>query len=327
MMLSSAGQRGDAARCRELGIAAYLTKPIKQSDLLDSILTVLHTSPAETRAPSLKPQQSLPAAQRRLHILLAEDNAINQRLAVTILEKRGHTVVVANTGKEALEALEEGAFDFVLMDVQMPEMDGFEATKVIRQREALARQTQDSQATFRIPIVAMTAHAMKGDRERCLAAGMDAYVSKPIQPRNLFDVIESLFAPPAEKPTETPSEESPEPVFDRNVVLDRVEGDTILLQEILDLFFDEIPRLMSETQAPIARGDAQALERAAHTLKGCVGNFGAKGAYDLALKLETMGRGGNLSGAKGTYATLEAEITRLTGALTAFKEDSTSSSS
>ena len=106
-----------------------------------------------------------------------------------------------------------------------------------------------------------------------------------------------------------------------------MEGDTILLQEILDLFFDEIPRLMSETQAPIARGDAQALERVAHTLKGCVGNFGAKGAYDLALKLETMGRGGNLSGAKGTYATLEAEITRLTGALTAFKEDSTSSSS
>jgi CheY-like chemotaxis protein len=321
MMLSSAGQRGDAARCRELGIAAYLTKPIKQSDLLDAILTVLHTSSAEPRAPSLKSQHSFPATQRRLHILLAEDKAINQRLAVTILEKRGHTVTVASNGKQALAVLEKEAFDLILMDVQMPEMDGFEATKAIREREALARQTPDLEASFRIPIVAMTAHAMKGDRERCLDAGMDAYVSKPIQARKLFDVIESVFAPPAEEQTETPSEEFPEPVFDRSAVLDRVEGDTKLLQEILGLFFDEIPGLMSEIQEPIARGDAQALERAAHTLKGCVGTFGAKGAYDLALTLETMGRGENLAEAKKTYAKLEAEIARLTGALAAFKED------
>jgi two-component system sensor histidine kinase/response regulator len=321
MMLSSAGQRGDAARCRELSIAAYLTKPIKQSDLLDSILTVLHTSSAEPRAPSLKPQHSFPATQRRLRILLAEDKAINQRLAVTILEKRGHMVVVASNGKEALAVLEKEAFDLILMDVQMPEMDGFEATKAIREREALARQTADSQASFRIPIVAMTAHAMKGDRERCLAAGMDAYISKPIQARKLFDVIESVFAHPAEEQTETPREEFPEPVFDRNAFLDRVEGDTNLLQEILGLFFDEIPGLMSEIQEPIARGDAQALERAAHTLKGCVGTFGAKGAYDLALTLETMGRGENLAEAKNTYAKLEAEIAQLTGALAAFKED------
>jgi HPt (histidine-containing phosphotransfer) domain-containing protein len=173
----------------------------------------------------------------------------------------------------------------------------------------------------------MTAHAMKGDRERCLDAGMDAYVSKPIQASKLFDVIESVFAPPAEQQKETASEESPEPVFDRNAVMDRVEGDIKLLHEILGLFFDEIPGLMSEIQEPVARGDAQALERAAHTLKGCVGTFGAKRAYDLALALETMGRGGNLAGAQDTYAKLEAEIARLIGALTAFKEDNASSSS
>jgi two-component system sensor histidine kinase/response regulator len=327
MMLSSAGQRGDAARCRELGIAAYLTKPIKQSDLLDSILTVLHRTSAKARTPSVQPQHSLPETQRRLRILLAEDNAINQRLAITILEKRGHAVAVACNGKETLAVSEKETFDLILMDVQMPEMDGFEATKAIRGREALARQTPNSQASFRVPIIAMTAHAMKGDRERCLDAGMDAYVSKPIEARKLFEVIESVFAPPAEQRKGTPSEESPEAVFDRSAVLDRVEGDIKLLHEILGLFFDEIPGLMSAIQEPVARGDAQALERAAHTLKGCVGTFGAKRAYDLALALETMGRGGNLAGAQDTYAKLEAEIARLIGALAAFKEDNASSSS
>jgi PAS domain S-box-containing protein len=327
MMLSSAGQREDAARCRELGIAAYLTKPIKQSDLLDSILTVLHSSSAKALTPAVQPQPSLPTTQRRLHILLAEDNAINQRLAITMLEKRGHTVAVACNGKEALAASEKAIFDLILMDVQMPEMDGFEATKAIREREALAGQTPGAPASFRIPIVAMTAHAMKGDRERCLEAGMDAYVSKPIQGRKLFDVIESVFALPAEPQKEARSEESPEPVFDRSAVLDRVEGDRKLLHEILGLFFDEIPGLMSEIQEPLARGDARALERAAHTLKGCVGTFGARRAYDLAQTLETMGRGGNLTEANQTYAKLEAEIARLTGALTAFKEDNASESS
>jgi two-component system sensor histidine kinase/response regulator len=326
MMLSSAGQRGDAARCRELGIAAYLTKPIKQSDLLDSILTVLHGSPAQALTPSGPPQHSLPGT-RPLHILLAEDNAINQRLAITILEKRGHTVAVACNGKEALVLSQEEAFDLILMDVQMPEMDGFAATKAIREREALARQTSNSQASFHIPIIAMTAHAMKGDRERCLDAGMDAYVSKPIQARKLFEVIESVFAPPAEQQKETPNEESSEPLFDRSAILDRVEGDTKLLHEILDLFFDEIPGLMCEIKEPIARGDARALERAAHTLKGCVGTFGAKRAYDLALALETMGREKDLVTAHEIYAKLEAKIAGLTGALVALKEDNASKSS
>jgi len=338
MMLSSAGQRGDAARCRELGIAAYLTKPIKQSDLLDAILTVLHTSSAETREPSLRPQYALPESRRRLHILLAEDNAVNQRLAVRILEKRGHTVVVAGNGKEALAALEREAFDLILMDVQMPEMDGFEATKAIREKEALSYskvspqfsvfsppdcglRTPDS-GLFHIPIVAMTAHAMKGDRQRCLEAGMDAYVSKPLQARQLLEVIESLVSTPAGAEMSSLDEAGPlEAAFDQNVALARVEGDTELLQEIVALFSDEAPRLLSEIRESITHCDSKALERAAHSLKGSVGSFGAQGAFDAALRLEVMGCGGDFTHAAEACVALEKEVARLERALAALREE------
>jgi PAS domain S-box-containing protein len=193
MMLTSARQPGDAARCRELGIAAYLTKPIKQSELLDTILTILSAQPPD----QLQPQQAIPhsADERRsgLQILLAEDNPVNQRLALRLLEKQGHTITVANNGLEALMALEQHPFDLVLMDVQMPELDGFAATAAIREKE---RKTG-----AHIPIIAMTAHAMKGDRERCLAAGMDSYVAKPIQAQELKAAIES-WAPTGTKATE-----------------------------------------------------------------------------------------------------------------------------
>ena len=184
-MLTSAGQPGDAARCRELGVAAYLTKPIKRSELRGAILLALGVQPAERDRPALVTRHSLREARQTGRILLVEDNSVNQLVARRLLEKRGHTVVVANNGREALAILDDAAFagfDCVLMDVQMPEMDGFECTAIIRERE---------QATgSHLPIVAMTAHAMKGDEARCLAAGMDAYLSKPIQPDELFDVIE-----------------------------------------------------------------------------------------------------------------------------------------
>ena len=182
MMLSSADLRGDAERCRALGIAAYLRKPVKESELLDAILAVLGVAPVTRAEPSSPAADALPPPSRRLRILLAEDTPVNQRLAVTLLEERGHTVVVANDGREALDILERESFDLVLMDVQMPRMDGFEATAAIRAREA---------GTGRhIPIIAMTAHAMKGDRERCLAAGMDGYISKPIRAEQFLAVVE-----------------------------------------------------------------------------------------------------------------------------------------
>ena len=192
MMLTSAGQRGDAARCRELGIAAYLVKPIAQAQLLDAILNVLgrkaqHTPQAQ-EAP-LVTRHSLREGQRTLRILLAEDNLVNQVLASRLLEKQGHAVVVADNGRKALEALEKEKFDLVVMDVSMPEMDGFEATAAIRAKEGVMGS--------HIPIIAMTAHTMKGDAQRCLAAGMDAYISKPIQPQELFQAIKTLALAPA----------------------------------------------------------------------------------------------------------------------------------
>jgi CheY-like chemotaxis protein len=184
MMLSSADLAGEAARCRALGVAAFLTKPLRQSDLLDAMLESLgRAAPPDGLAPEATPA---PLTARALHVLLAEDNAVNQRLAVRLLEKRGHTVVVTVNGREALAVLERESFDLVLMDVQMPEMDGFEATAAIRERE---------QSTgVHLPIIAMTAHAMKGDEERCLAAGMDAYLAKPIDAVQLFALIAEITA-------------------------------------------------------------------------------------------------------------------------------------
>jgi len=181
MMLSSAGQRGDAKRCRELGVAAYLTKPVRQAELLDAILTALGTKPIKEATPALVTRHSLRETGNHLHILLVEDNAVNQVLAVRLLEKRGHSVTVAGNGKEALAALEKNTFDLVLMDVQMPEMDGFEATAAIREKEKASGH--------HVQVIAMTAHAMAGDRERCLEAGMDDYITKPIRPQELSDLL------------------------------------------------------------------------------------------------------------------------------------------
>ncbi|MDP2996447.1 MAG: response regulator [Bryobacterales bacterium] len=186
VMLTSAGQRGDAARCQQLGVAAYLTKPIRQTELLEAILRVLGQASQDLETPELVTRHSLREGRRSLRILLAEDNVVNQRLAVRLLEKRGDTVLVASTGREALAALEKETFDIVLMDVQMPEMDGLEAAGLIREKEKGAGVHQ--------PIVALTAHAMKGDQERCMAAGMDGYVSKPIHAQELFQLIDALVA-------------------------------------------------------------------------------------------------------------------------------------
>ncbi len=182
MMLSSSGFRGDSARCRELGLSAYLTKPVKQSQLLDAIMMALGTPADKAAEAPLITRHTLAPMRSRFAILLAEDNIINQKLAVRILEQRGHKITVANNGREALEALDKAEFDLVLMDVQMPEMDGFQATAAIRAKE---RQTGRH-----LPVVAMTAHAMAGDREKCLMAGMDDYVSKPLKPVDLFQALE-----------------------------------------------------------------------------------------------------------------------------------------
>jgi CheY-like chemotaxis protein len=184
MMLTSAGHLGDAVRCRELGISAYLLKPIRQSELLSAICQVLNKS-VKTAAVPLVTRHTLREAQSHVRVLLAEDNAVNQLLARRLLEKRGFVVTAVGDGQAAVEAFEKDRFDVVLMDLQMPRMDGFEATTAIREKERSSGE--------RIPIIALTANALKGDRERCLSAGMDGYVSKPIRTAELFETIEKLM--------------------------------------------------------------------------------------------------------------------------------------
>jgi len=184
VMLTSGGKRGDAARCQALGIAAYLSKPFDRLELREVLLQVLATEQAKLEPKALVTRHTIREQRQSLSFLVAEDNAVNQKLIARLLEKRGHTVVVAQNGREALEMLEKQPFDIILMDVQMPEMDGFEATKRIREKEKVSGAHQ--------PIIALTAHAMKGDEERCLVGGMDGYVAKPIKLEELFAVIEKV---------------------------------------------------------------------------------------------------------------------------------------
>jgi two-component system, sensor histidine kinase and response regulator len=187
MMLTSARHRGDAERCRQLGVAAYLLKPVRQSELREAIARVLGSGVQDGAAPLVTrfAVQGATEPSESLTILVAEDNMVNQRLAVRMLEKRGHRVTVAVNGREALEALSRNSFDLVLMDVQMPEMDGLTATTILREQE----RGGEAHAT----VIALTAHAMKGDQDRCLAAGMDGYLTNPIRPQELDDVLAHQF--------------------------------------------------------------------------------------------------------------------------------------
>jgi PAS domain S-box-containing protein len=324
MMLTSAGRRGDAARCRELGIAVYLTKPISQSSLLDATMTLFGAQDAAgTAPPALVTRHSLREGQRALKVLLAEDNEVNQRYASRLLERRGHEVVVAFDGRQALAQLDAPAarpFDLVLMDVQMPEMDGFEATAALRAREAGSSR--------HMPVIALTAHAMKGDRERCLAGGFDDYVSKPVQPDALFDAIDRVVRlRPADGPEPAgvvalsaqsrSSHPGDDDVLDRASLLARFDGDGDLLAELADLFRASAPALVAEVRNAAARGDAPGLTRAAHTLRGMVGNFGAPRAVGLAQDIEDRGREGNLADAEARAADLERAVSRLAARLEA----------
>jgi CheY-like chemotaxis protein len=198
MMFSSAGQRGDGARCQELGVSAYLLKPIRQSELRGAILRVLSAGDQKAQLPLVTRYTLHDAAAVRvsLRILLAEDNLVNQRLAMRLLEKRGHQVTLACNGLAAVAATEKDTFDLVLMDLQMPEMDGFEATTALRERE---RGTG-----IHLPVIALTAHALKGDRERCLDGGMDGYLSKPIRSQELDAVLEIYTARKSGQPIPEP---------------------------------------------------------------------------------------------------------------------------
>jgi CheY-like chemotaxis protein len=300
MMLTSAGQRGDAARCRELGIAVYLIKPIRQSELLEAILLALGRPSQQGERPTVLTRHSLREARRKLRVLVAEDNAVNQQLAVRLLEKQGHTVAVAGNGREALEALEKAAsgFDVVLMDVQMPEMDGFEATAAIRQKE--------KEMGRHIPIIAMTAHAMKGDRELCLDKGMDDYISKPVQAKELQEAMDRQLGKVA----------PPQEVFNEKMLLDRLDGDKELFREILQTFLQDAPLQIEKLKQALEEGDLSQTEKQAHSLKGAAMNIGGIALQAVAFDLEVSGKNRDLNQARPLIQKLNKEFKSLQKALT-----------
>ena len=317
MMLSSADRKHDSARCHQLGVAAYLVKPIRQSDLLNTIVTTLNAQVAAQRGRSTTHRATRPAAQR-LRVLLAEDNVVNQHLAVKLLERRGHEVAVVNTGRQAVDAVAGHAFDAVLMDVQMPEMDGFEATAVIRRREATTGR--------HVPIIALTAHAMKGDRERCLEAGMDGHVIKPLQPDVLYAAIEgmaSVAARSSAAPEQAAAAVVEPPPYDPAVLDRHFGGDQALLGEVVEVFLQSYPEWQAEIRAAVEAGDPSRLRAAAHTLKGAVGHFGATGVYDVAHRMEQMAREGQLREAPAACSLLDRALGRLQAALQQLAGEST----
>ena len=342
MMLRSGGRPGEVAHCRQLKLAAYLLKPIKQSELFDAIVMALRISSPEDETPSrpsrrraksyglpyrLKqdaadprlesPRATLLEPFRPLRILLAEDSLVGQKLAVGLLEKRGHTVMLANDGREAIAAFGHEKFDLVLMDVQMPEMDGLEATVILRDRE--------KQTGGHLPVVAMTAHAMKGDRQRCLAAGMDDYVAKPIRAAELFEVIEFVTGISADPGEALDTQPWGEDVVDWAEALRSVKGDRELLGTVVEAFLQEAPRLTETIRRSVVQRDSTALRHGAHTLRGSLRYFGQSRAWELSRQLEIMGKQGSLRGAEEASRQLQVEIEKLTSHMVSSRNSHVSS--
>jgi two-component system, sensor histidine kinase and response regulator len=309
MMLTSAGQVGDAERSLRLCIASSLIKPVRKRELLASIEKALGAR--HESSPAFAVERGSPsAAGSPLHILLAEDNRVNQIVATRTLEKMGHSIVLAENGKSALSRLAAETFDLVLMDLQMPEMDGLTATRNIRKQE------QGTEA--HLPIIAMTAHTMKGDRERCLEGGMDGYVSKPFNVKELQDAI--WLAMKSRRPTRSaipgPGEAEAIPAREPNrwnmsETLRRLGGDESLLHDVVVIFHEEAPKKIAALREALAQGDADSLGKTAHSLKGELGYLGASQLSQMARELEEMGRTQDLHRAPAVFRALERAIEAL----------------
>jgi two-component system sensor histidine kinase/response regulator len=304
ILLTSGDRTEDAARCRQLGVNQRLTKPIKQSELYDAILDSLGIEPQPKEAEAAA-SAALPAT-RPLRVLLAEDSIVNQRLAVGLLERHGHRVTIANNGREALDLAAGDNFDVILMDVQMPELDGLEAARLIRERE--------KQTARHVPIVAMTAHALKGDRQRCLDAGMDEYVAKPVRERQLLTALRTVLGDevppvPEERPEAYAEPESD--VIDWDAALKICGGDHGLLRDIAEAFLEEHPRRVDEIRRAIDTADWELLHRASHTIKGSMRYFGARAVFDRAFGIEQLAASRSLDGAEEIFALLKQELAKL----------------
>jgi len=285
LILTSAGQRGDGERCRQMGIQAYLTKPIARADLIEAVGTVLLEAPPAGAAPALITRHSIAESRHTLRILLAEDNLVNQQVATAMLVKRGHQVDVVGNGREAVDAIGAHDYDLVLMDIQMPEMDGFAATQAIR---ALPRGRS-------LPIIALTAHALSGERERCLERGMTGYLAKPFKAHDLFAAIEGRTAATADTAA------APAPPVDlaafRGTM--REAGAEAAVDGILATFASTLPQRLEALAEASRGGEAEAIQRAAHAFRSAAATIGAHRLAQLLEAMEASARSGDVARAQG----------------------------
>jgi CheY-like chemotaxis protein/HPt (histidine-containing phosphotransfer) domain-containing protein len=320
VMMTSMGQRGDAQHFKEIGFAAYLLKPVRQSDLFDCLSGVL-TGKGQDKSRSLVTRHSLREVRRsNVRILLAEDNLTNQEVASGMLKRLGWHADVACDGIQALQALSTHSYDLVLMDVQMPEMDGYEATRNIRDPNSPV-------LNHNIPIIATTAHAMAGDADRCLTAGMSDYISKPIDPKILAKVVEKWLTRKTHEATENelvqPAVGGKEPVktaseamvFNREIFLQRMMGDEEFAHDVADGFLEELPAMLGMLKEQIDRGDCELIWKQAHKMKGSAGNVGGEALRNVALEVEQAGKDGDLTEVARCIPELETQVARLNEAL------------
>jgi CheY-like chemotaxis protein/HPt (histidine-containing phosphotransfer) domain-containing protein len=304
-MMTSLGRQEEAARLKEIGFNGYLTKPVKKSQLYDSLIELVEEKGVESAIKKPVEQRPVPQVEGEGRILVAEDNAVNQKVALRILEKMGYRADAVANGLEAIDVLAEIPYDLVLMDVQMPEMDGYNAARIIRDPSSQVRDHD-------VPVVAMTAHAMKGDREKCLEAGMDDYVPKPVQPQELARVIEEWLA------TEKTPEPQPEAaaqddgkVFDRPNLVERLDGDEEIIGEVIGIFLEDAPRRLQVLEDALQESDAALAQREAHTLKGAASNLSAPSLQEAARRVEQAAEAGDLSDATDHLAPLREAFEEL----------------
>ncbi|MFC1855619.1 response regulator, partial [Thermodesulfobacteriota bacterium] len=319
LILTSAGTRGDASRCQEIGIDAYLLKPVRQSELYEVIINTLnkrgikdkglitrHSLTDEKKDEKTYELKNI-SSGKSANILVAEDNEINQKLVVELIKQRGWAVVAVPNGRQAIEALEEASFDVVLMDVQMPVLDGFEATKVIRDKE--------KQTGKHIPIVAMTAHAMKGDKEKCLEQGMDSYISKPIKARALISLIEQIIGAHkadhiAEDSFATMQIKDKKSVVNLSVAMSAVGDNNTLLCDLVEEYINELPNSLAELKEAIDNKVSKVIERKSHNLKGTFSNLGGEEASLAAFELEKIGKESRIDDAMPAFMILSQAVKR-----------------
>jgi len=290
LMLTSAGQRGDGERCRELGIRGYLTKPISRSDLLEALATVLAGSPEETGTPDVVTRHTIAESRTTLRVLLAEDNPVNQQVAVAMLVKRGHEVHVSSNGREAVDAVKERDYDVVLMDIQMPEMDGFEATHAIR---ALPKGKD-------LPIIGLTAHALSGERERCLSHGMTEYLAKPFKAHELFALVEGTGHGKPAAAAPAPATAPPVDLEGFRATL-REAGAEQALYSIIDTFVRQAPDRLVALAGAVASGSGVEIAKAAHVYRGAAATIGARELAELLERVEITARAGDVEQATEAF--------------------------